>query len=224
MLRIVLGSLASLALLAGCAHKEVTDVASVKEQISTRPIVALVPVIDSSKCDLSWDVSEELTDALFTRLTKRDKFYLASPQKVSSLLQKTNRSSHPFSGDLSWMKQVFKGLEFVVFVELFEHVEQERINEKLPTLSANMKEVSSDLQISIRLRAVDLRSQTPQIALQEILHETHHIPRPFTRQNFYQVAWKNDAFAISPLGIAHQDLVKAITSRLEEYILRCKQG
>ena len=195
---------------------------SVAEGIEVRPIVAIVPFIESSKAELSWNVSEELTSLLYQRLAKRDRFYLASPQKVAMQVRKIAPSEEPFSLDFSWVKQAFPGSEFVVFVELLEHVENYRIEKNLPVKPASYKASSADLNISVRLRAVDLRGSQPKIVLQEILHETHHIPRQFTRANFYQVSWKNDNFGISPLGIAHVDLVKTITSRLEDYLLRAK--
>ncbi len=222
MLRGLLISVSTLVLLSGCLKKGSTDVSTVAEEINARPIVALVPIIDSSKSDLSWNISEELTDMLFQRLAKRDKFYLASPQKVEAQLKRTDAASNPFSTDLSWVKKVFNSSEFVVLLELFEHEERHRLEESRPAIHANLKESSADLNISVRLRAIDLRGETPRIALQEIIHESHHIPRQFTRQNFYQVSWNNDTFSISPLGIAHADLVKSIASRLEEYILRAK--
>ena len=212
----------ALVLLTGCYKKSSTDVTSVAEGINIHPIVALVPVIDSSKSDLPWNVSEELSDLIFRRLAKQDKFYLTSPQKVTMQVKRVNSSQEPFSLDLTWIRRAFSGSEFAVFVELFEHVEKHRIEQLLPVSHVNLKESSADLNISVRVRAVDLRGPYPKIALQEIIHETHHIPRQFTRENFYQVSWKNENFGISPLGIAHDDLVKTIASRLEEYILRAK--
>ncbi len=43
-----------------------------------------------------------------------------------------------------------------------------------------------------------------------------------TKQNFYQVPWKNENFNISPLGIAHADLINTLSSRIEDYIIRSK--
>jgi hypothetical protein len=73
--------------------------------------------------------------------------------------------------------------------------------------------------MSVRVRVIDMRGKQPKIVLQELIHDTHHIPRQFTRANFYQVAWGKESFNISPMGLAHAQLTKEIASRLEDYIL-----
>lgn len=222
MLRKLLLAICAVSLCAGCNKREGTDVASVAEGLEERPIVAIVPFFESSNCGLSWNVSEELTSLLYSRLAKRDKFYLTSVQKVAMQVKRSAPTHDPFSLDYSWVKQAFAGSEFVVFLELMEHVENYRVESTLEAQPASYKESSADLNMSVRIRAVDLRGPKPTIALQEMIHVTHHIPRQFTRANFYQVSWKNENFAISPLGIAHVDLIKTVSSRLEEYLLRAK--
>lgn len=211
----------SLSLLAGCKSTATNNAATVAEELKMRPIVAVAPVMDSSRSDLGWEVSDELTDLLFQRLVKRDKFYLASMQRVKADLKKGDLPKDPFEPGMGWMKRVFQGSEFVVFVELIEHAERHRLGDQMSAL-AHIEETSADLNISARIRAIDLRESSPKITLQEMLHVNHHIPRQFTRKNFYQVSWEDENFAISPLGIAHADLVKTITERLEEYLLRAK--
>ena len=107
-------------------------------------------------------------------------------------------------------------------LSLFEHNEAARVPHTAQITTSNIQNCSADLNITIRLRIVDLRPFEPKIILQEMIHDTHHIPRQFTRANFYQVSWENEHFHISPLGLAHAELVKDLCNRLEEYILRTR--
>ena len=222
MRRYLLSGISALTLFCGCSENGSNDVSSVAEEIHTRPIVALIPVIDSSKSDLPWNLSKELTDLIFRRCSLRDKFYLVSPPKVISEVKRLDSTKDPFSTDLTWVKRAFSSSEFVVFVELIEHEESHRVPERLPVSTANLEESSADLNITIRIRALDIRGAEPKVVLQELLHESHHIPRQFTRTNFFQVSWDDESFAISPVGIAHNEIVKNIVGRLEEYLLRAK--
>lgn len=73
--------------------------------------------------------------------------------------------------------------------------------------------------MSMRVRAFDLRGNEPLVILQEIVHHSHHVPRPFTSENFFQVSWENAAFNITPVGLAHANFTKEIAKRIDDYIL-----
>ncbi len=64
--------------------------------------------------------------------------------------------------------------------------------------------------MSVRVRVIDVREKTPKVVLQEIVEQSHHVPRQFTKANFNQVPWGDEAFDISPLGIAHDQLCKEL--------------
>lgn len=216
-------SLACLALffVSSCSNQKSSPPLTLLQQ-EKKPLVVLVPVIDHSKSNLEWDISDELTASLAQRLTQRNNFTLVPIQKVKNRLKKLHPKDDPFASSLTWMKSVFEGTQFIIFTELMEHDEVPRA--ETPLVSMNLQECSSDLNTSMRVRVVDLRSEEPRVILQEIIHDSHHIPRQFTRINFYQVAWGSDRFAISPLGLAHSELIKMVSSRLEEYILRASSS
>jgi hypothetical protein len=73
------------------------------------------------------------------------------------------------------------------------------------------------LTIAVRVRVFDVREKTPKVVLQEIVEQSHHIPRQFTKDS--QVPWGDEAFDVSPLGIAHDQLCKELATRVEDYIL-----
>ena len=73
--------------------------------------------------------------------------------------------------------------------------------------------------MTARIKVVDLRSEKPQIVLQELIQDTHFIPKRFSRFNYEQVIWGQENYNLSPLGLAHSALSKEIARRVEDYIL-----
>lgn len=180
---------------------------------SNRPIVSFVPVIDTSKSDLNWDVSQELTKAIRERLTQKNQVYMVGEQPVAAAAEKALSAHDPFAIDTSWVRRSFPQNEFVVFMELMKHTETPVMaKEDSPAL----------LLISVRVRVIDVREKTPKVVLQEIVEQSHHVPRQFTKANCSQVAqvlWGDEAFDVSFLGIAHDQLCKELATRVEDYIL-----
>jgi hypothetical protein len=177
------------------------------------PTVALVPIFDrTDNTDLSWSLSNELTTSLRRRLAQKEKLALVTPQKVKASAKKLEEKHDPFAVDISWMSSLFKGNQFVVFVELLEHQE-------VPTQNAALKNSSVDLNMRVKVRVVDMRGQSPKIVLQEILHESDSIPKQFTKAHFDQVAWGQDNFHATPIGLAHAKLIKGLAKRIEDYVL-----
>lgn len=180
--------------------------------IEEKPIVAFVPVIDHSNNDLTWSLSQELTREVCGSLLQRDIFYLLSPDKVQIMVKKLNESHDPFGTDLAWVKKAFPNTEFVVFSEVVKHAET-------PLYPDKPQDSPAELTMMVCIRVFDLRGQEPKIVLQELIQNTQNIPRQFTKANFFQISWGNEMFDISPLGMAHRDLIKEISSRIEDYIL-----
>jgi hypothetical protein len=89
----------------------------------------------------------------------------------------------------------------------------------VPIVAKDVQESSAELIVSVRVLVVDVREKTPKVVLQEIVEQSNHVPKQFTKANFNQVPWGDEAFAVSPLGIAHDQLCKEIAARVEDYIL-----
>jgi hypothetical protein len=217
MLRPIFAS-ACCALLLTCCQKDQSaqKTAQVTSKMGLKPIVAVVPVIDTTKNELSWSLSDELTGSIQQRLAQKNKLFLVDLHQVRAQTKKLDGAINPFGTDLSWMKKSFAGDEFVVFMELIEHEELFVTDKKKPDEPQNC---AVDLNMAMRLRVVDLRGEQPVIVLQELVHNSHFIPKPFTSLNFYQVPWGEDLFSISPIGLAHAAFCKEIASRVEDYIL-----
>jgi hypothetical protein len=208
-------TLATISLVFSSCNNGTQDSSSslLESPVLSRPIVALVPVIERARTDLKWSVSQELSHAIRQRLTQKNHLYLMSEDAVISMAKRAMTAHDPFGLDTAWVKKAFPQNEFVAFMELLEHKEMSLY----PTV--DIQDSPAELNLTVRIRVFDTRGQTPQVVLQEIVQQSHHIPRPFTKVNFNQVPWGDEAFEISPLGIAHEALTKEVASRIEDYIL-----
>jgi hypothetical protein len=178
-----------------------------------QPIVAIVPIFDrTANSDVSWNLSDELTVGLNRKLAQKSKLYLADEKKMKLLARKFTSQNDPFSNDLSWVTRLYHGNEFVVFMELLEHRE-------VPVSQTANLNSPADLNISLKVRVVDIRAEKPRIVLQEILHDVHHVARQFTKANFQQIAWGQENFHVTPVAIAHTKFIKELATRVEDYIL-----
>lgn len=215
-------SIWALTLLLGGCKDDNSSMALVEQPITTRPIVAVVPVLDRSRHELAWNISQELTGALRQRLAQHDTLYLLSEDQVYAMTRKASVGGEtgrdPFGVETSWVKKGYPQNEFVAFFELVDHREV-----PLVAQGGDSEEFPAELNLSMRVRVFDLRGATPKIVLEEIVQQSHHIPKQFTRNQFNQVPWGDEMFEISPLGIAHEKLCQELASRVEDYILlNCK--
>jgi hypothetical protein len=213
----VYSTLCAAALLIGC-QKDKNDQTALSETKNLKPAVAIAPVLDNSNHGLPWNLSDELTYSVCYRLEQKDKLVLADSQRIKALSKKLKGNYNPFGNDVKWVKSNFPGEEFVVFLELLEH--DEALNQ--PAKEISPETCSAQLNMSVRLRIIDLRGEEPRITLQEIIHDSHFVPRQFTHYNFHQAPWGSEEFGISPVGIAHAQLIKEVSSRIEDYILLAK--
>lgn len=212
-----LSCLSALALIAGGCDDEQSQMHSYNQtNTQVKPIVAVVPVIDNTKNTYDWSLSDEFSSTIYYRLSQQDRIFLVDAPHVRAKTKKLGEGQNPFGPEFSWVKKAFHGDEFVVFLELVEHEEVLKQDRKKPSPQENC---AADLNMSMRIRVFDLRGLEPKIVLQELVHDTHFIPRPFTQANFHQVPWGDMSFSISPMGLAHAEFTKEIASRLDDYIL-----
>jgi hypothetical protein len=175
-----------------------------------KPIAMIAPMIDTTSFDAPWSLSEEFTSTISSQLGQNGKIYV-STQSDEPI------SMNPFSSDLSWIRREFSGQEFVVFLELVEHevVPVKLRKEALP------QESSSNLNIGLRLRVVDIRSQ-PKIVLQEIIREGYFIPKTLIPTDYSVVTWGSSEYSKTPMGLAHAQIIREVVTRIGDYILLAK--
>lgn len=194
--------------LVGCTHR--SDLMTrYHEDGRAKPVAAIAPMIDTSSFDLPWSISEELTSMISSQIRQGGKIFVVAKEDDTF-------SDNPFGADLSWMKREFSDQEFAVFLELVEHeiVPAAKSKNDLP------QEISSHLNMAVRLRVVDNRGATPKIVLQEIVKDTYFIPKSISSDD--SITWGNPAFAKTPMGIAHAQLTRELTNRISDYILLAK--
>jgi hypothetical protein len=196
--------------IAACENKgSDQETSHIEKPVQGKPIVAVVPMFDSSESGLSWDPSYELTVLMREKLYQNDRLYMVSPDKVKATLKKLKASHDPFAQNTNWIKSTFAGSEFVAFMELIEH-------EEIPTYEGDSP---ANLSMKVRIRVFDIRGEHPKAILQEVVHDVQHTPKAFNKNNFYQVPLGDELYPVSPLGMAHEELAEEVAARIQDYIL-----
>jgi hypothetical protein len=171
-----------------------------------RANVSISSVIDSTSYDIPWSLSDELTQLIRTKLTPNKTLFLSTSEEVDSVLTNTD---NPFDSDINWMKDRFENNEFLVFLELVKHDEKKD--------GAN-----TNLEMSMRVRIVDVRGKNPKVVLQECVNDNYYIARGATKTDYQTTTWGKDEYQNSRLGMAHDQLANEISRRISEYIALSK--
>ncbi len=195
-------------LLPSCASKQKPAAPSAAFQ-KKAPAVVIAPIVDSTNCDTSWSLSEELTTLIYKKVQKNQKFILPS---YDTLENELSFSHNPFGNDLSWLKKSFPSHQFVVFLELVEH--EMKGSAKNNLLSPR----SMHLNMSIRVRIVDLRGKKPSLLLQELVQNSYFIPHTLTHVDYTHTSWGSKDYLSTPLYQAHSELLEEVAERIADYI------
>ena len=184
-----------------------------------KPIVAFVPVSDKTGQDLPWNLSEELSFSVFNSITRRANFWMSSFPQNMKYAKTLPKKLDLFSENVSWAKNSYPEHEFVIAVELMEH----DIHTKPETGSFfDRFTPSCELDVTVRLRVIDVRHDSPEVILQEVITQTHAIPDQSPLMDPDSGKWKQKTYAVSPLGYAHSQIAREIVERAEEYITLAK--
>lgn len=187
---------------------------------SAKPQVAVVPVYDKSQSQMPWNLSHELSEAFTEKISSSKRFYLTKDFDMLALSHLRTSEVNPFLDDIDWIGEVETGTEFIVFLELVEH-------RLIPNgsgkgfISTRLFQ-SHNLDMTMRIKVIDIRSKKPRVVLQEIVEDTYYIPWKFSNLTYKKGSWNNSAFSLSPIGLAHGKMVKKVTGQVEEYILLAK--
>ena len=132
-----------------CNRSQTDEMSRFHEDGRAKPSVAIASLLDTTSFDGSWSLSEELTQGVMDLVSGTGQIYVHSQQESPF-------TDNPFGTELSWMKREFQGEEFVAFLELVEH-------EFAPVKAKGVhpQEASSNLNMGVRLRVVDLRGESP---------------------------------------------------------------
>lgn len=206
-------AVAVILMMSSCAHQtNLEQLSRYHEDGRSKPILALASMIDTTSFDASWSLSDEFTSMLENKIAKTGKIFVANQEEVPF-------TENPFGNDLTWMKREFHSQEFVTFLELVEHETVPASKEKrnLPP-----QEISSNLNMAVRVRVIDLRSIQPKVVLQETVRSSYFIPKSLFPVDYSRIAWGSDEYRKTPMGIAHTQIVNEIADRIVDYILLAK--
>lgn len=174
--------------------------------------VVLLPVVNRSSMDFSWDVSQELSQGLKDALLRQANIFVDSASLSEMPLDLNIRQP-----DMQQL-QSLKPAEFVILAEIIDH-------QRLPYKRGAIKPVypadgriSYVLSVMARIHVVDIRSETPKSILHEIIHSNHLIPVQIATDAIESKKWGEEAYPGSPLGLAHSRLQRDLAVRAENYI------
>ncbi len=210
MLRSVI-ILSCLFLFTSCRNNSPEEFTHYYEDGRAKPVVAIAPIIDSTMNNFSWSLSDEFKSLILNRASKKGSLFIKDDHEnfIPS-------SENPFSEDISWVKKEYAPFEFVVFLELMEH-------DKVPIKKTNYHaNTSSNLNISFRIRVIDIRSNEPKIVLQEVVNDSFFEARNIIQPDYDLNSWGTDAYHATPMSTAHTKITREVVERINDYILLAK--
>lgn len=183
-----------------------------------KPMVTIVPMMDSSSYEIPWSISEEFTSSVKDRLLKQGDLYLQNNETFH-----LSNDDNPFGSNIHWIKKAFNSTEFVVFLELVEHEDVPLLKTvKNPSKISEAKKSAVNLNIAMRLRIIDIRGDSPKIVLQEMIKDSYYISNYMERTDYNITHWGTDEYKTSPMGMAHAQFSKRIIERVNDYIMLSK--
>ncbi|HEX2582520.1 MAG TPA: CT253 family lipoprotein [Chlamydiales bacterium] len=180
-----------------------------------KPVVAVASAIDTTSFECPWSLSEEITTTVTAQIAQTGKIFVHSNSEFPFV-------ENPFGNDLSWVKREFQNEEFVLFLELVEHENKPVLKGKREPANYSPQEVSTNLNMSIRIRVLDIRGAYPKIVLQEMVRDAYYIPKTLIPTDYNTIVWGSDEYRKSPMGIAHAQFIQEIASRVTDYVLLAK--
>jgi hypothetical protein len=174
----------------------------------------VIKVIDTSSHTLKWDLAAEFTELLMENLFHHSKLYLTDDFHMIGGEQLKQLHLSPYSEDMRWLLEMKSSSEFVLFIEILKHNIESSEAKGFNPLS-HIK----TLHLSLRVCVLDIRKQTPKVVLQEIITENYSIPFNFGSYEENSSLISKKSFAISPIGIAHKNILAKVSKEIEDYIL-----
>ncbi len=206
MMRYITIAIFSFLIFVSCNKNSNKQVSRFYDDGRSRPVIAISSVIDSTSYDLPWSLSEELTQLIKDDLSTNKNIFISSTNEIDESL--TN-SDNPFDVNIDWMKNRFEQKEFLVFLELLKHDEIK-------------KETFTNLDMTMRLRIVDVRAKEPKIILQECISDHYYIAKGAIKSDYQNVIWGSADYSNSRMSMAHKQLADQIANRISDYIALAK--
>ena len=120
----------------------------------------------------------------------------------------------PYTEDMRWLLEMNSSSEFVLFTEILKH----KIVAPKNTTYNPLSHIKT-LHLSVRICVLDIRKKTPKVVLQEIISKDYSIPFNFGSYDDKGSVLSKNTFGMSPLGLAHKNILSNVSKEIEDYIL-----
>ncbi len=183
-----------------------------------KPIVSVMPVINTTgQQGPDWDYAREFTDEIRKRVFDSSRLYLLR-EGGSMALAREFSTPNPMEipSDIKSRLGAASAAEYVVVTEFLD---QKEIPYETASSRATQEEAGAVLSVALRVRVIDLRGDTPKVVLQEIIDQEHMVAKPYLKTDYTKASWGTDAYASTPLGMAHSKVVRELVAHVESYII-----
>ncbi len=180
-----------------------------------KPHVALLPIYNETQDIVPWDVSQELTNALYAQLMKSGKLFLPTPKKLQQEMEHVTKKELTVSQNLTPFL-CFQPQHFVVVLELIENkiIPYERGTIKPLYMAAVEPEDASVLCMKVRMKIVDIRGGQPKIIRQEIINSNHMFENKSIAESIVAHEDRKN-YGLTAFAVAHTRLVRELAEKIE---------
>ncbi|MEI8365924.1 MAG: hypothetical protein WCF65_05850 [Parachlamydiaceae bacterium] len=208
----------------GCGGPRYVDYFPYDDNGTPKPKVALIPLIDSSENDLSWDISEEISQGIYRTMMDSGLFYVPTPAEIGPAWKKIDQVDF-FGASSSYQPLVnqFKNTDFVVVFDLIEHkisLSQDEVSP--PKRITQCYAQNRQLVTRVRIKILDIRCEVPKIILFEVFKTCYSLTPSKYGFACDEIAWGSIGYTKTPCGIAHDRLIRGLAARLEQVIWSAK--
>lgn len=189
----------------GCTGPRYADFYPCDDDGRSKPSVAIVAIRDSSSGVIAWNPAEVVTQAMNYELLYNNGVYALAEGEMGP-----SDTPADFNASEVALAQRYPSADFVVLLELTEDEFNNNLSQIPQDAVVICMPFQTRLNMSMRVKIVDLRPRCPRVILQEILSKTYLLPCPDIREEpSTSAGWK-----------AHQRFGAALARRIEE-VVRC---
>jgi hypothetical protein len=166
--------------------------------------VALIPVMSHIRVDLPWDVTDELTETLRTKMADGTCF---SVQVIDS-------ASIDKIGSNEVAESKVDLFDRLIFVELLQHEQKDEVEPKEEVVHP-----LSHLFMGVRMRIIDISQGRVEVIRDEVVESSHPLPRSNHLVDYRQNPWGSSSYEMTPLCVAHGRLGSELFEAMREGLL-----
>lgn len=191
----------------GCGPRYV-DYFPYHDDGTAKPKIALMPITDSSQCQLPWDFTEEIADGIYYELMNTGQVYMVPPKEMGAGWTKKDSIDFFSCDDYSYAAD-FCNTDFIISMEVLERSE------------VPCPPCSQTIYVRIRIKILDIRYCEPKVVLYEVFKTSYTgIQKDCGVEG--GICWRSESYPKSYCGMGHQRVIRNLTKRIEEVIWSIK--